>query len=259
MPASTSARCDFQPNPHRRTRRPFQMPSRRDRSRRRYGIAQKPPRASHPIYPRGTGNIGSTLTRRFRAAGHDVAIAHSRGPETLAELERETGAHAVTVEEAARGRDAVIVTIPEKSVQRLPKDLFEGAPDSLVVVDTGNYYPRQRDGRIEPIENGMAETYADHLFKNGKSKGTPGRLALPVAGDDPRAKAVVMQLVDEIGFDPVDAGTLADSWKQQPGTPVYGPDYDADEVRRALAQAKPERTADFTGTANSPGSFESPA
>jgi predicted dinucleotide-binding enzyme len=96
------------------------------------------------------------------------------------------------------------------------------------------------------------------LLENGKPKGAPGRIALPVAVDDPKAKAIVMQLIDEIGFDPVDAGTIAESWRQQPATPVYAEDYDADGVRTALSEAKPERTPQFTGSANSPGTFESP-
>jgi predicted dinucleotide-binding enzyme len=225
----------------------------------------------------GAGNIGATLTRRFRAVGHDVAVANSRGPETLQRLASETGARAATVAEAVRGRDVVIVTIPEKNVPQLPKDLFRSVPAETIVVDTGNYYPRQRDGRIEAIERGMPESawvsqqigrpvikafnniYAQHLLENGKPKGTPGRIALPVAGDDSQAKALVMRLVDEIGFDAVDGGTIAESWRQQPASPVYTFDYDAAGVRKALAEAKRERVEQFTGTANSPGSFEAPA
>lgn len=225
----------------------------------------------------GAGNIGSALTRRFRAAGHDVAVANSRGPETLRDLAGETGAQAVTLRDAARGRDLVVVTIPEKNIPQLPKDLFDGVPEDVVVVDTGNYYPRQRDGRIDSIEDGTPESvwvsqqigrpvikafnniYAQHLQDFGKPQGTAGRIALPVAGDDAKAKRVVMDLVNAIGFDPVDAGTLADSWRQQPATPVYGQDYDADGVRRALSEASPQRTPEFTGSANSPGSFDAPA
>lgn len=212
----------------------------------------------------GAGNIGGTLTRRFRRAGHEVAVANSRGPETLADLAAETGAKAVTIREAVRDKDVVVVTIPEKHILDLPKDLFAGVPANVVVVDTGNYYPRQRDGRIEAIESGVTESrwvseqlgrsvvkafnniYAEHLLQLGKPSGTPGRIALPVAGDDASAKAVVMRLVDEIGFDPVDAGTLDDSWRQQPNTPVYAADYNADGVRRALSEAKKERTAEFS-------------
>jgi 8-hydroxy-5-deazaflavin:NADPH oxidoreductase len=224
----------------------------------------------------GAGNIGGTLTRRFRKAGHDVAVANSRGPESLGDLAAETGAKAVTIGDAVRARDVVVVTIPEKHILDLPKDLFAGVPPNVVVVDTGNYYPRQRDGRIEAIEAGMTESrwvsqqlgrpvikafnniYAQHLLELGKPNGTPGRIALPVAGDDADAKAIVMRLVDDIGFDPVDAGSIDDSWRQQPNTPVYATDYDADGVRRALSEATKERTPEFTGSAKSPGTFEVP-
>lgn len=225
----------------------------------------------------GAGNIGGTLTRRLRAVGHDVEVANSRGPETLRDLATETGAQAVTIRDAVRGKDVVIVTIPEKNIPELPKDLFADVPGNVVVIDTGNYYPRQRDGRIEPIEHGLTESswvaqelgrpvikafnniYADHLLNKGKQKGAADRIALPVAGDDPKAKGVVMDLVDQIGFEPIDAGPLSQSWRQQPGTPVYGTDYGADSIRHALSEAKPQRTADFTGTAKSPGTFDAPA
>jgi predicted dinucleotide-binding enzyme len=213
----------------------------------------------------GAGQIGGTLARRLTAAGHTVSIANSRGPDTLAELARETGARAVTVEQAARAGEVVIVTIPEKHVPRLPKGLFDGVSPAVVVVDTGNYYPQQRDGRIEAIEGGMTESawvsqqldrpvvkafnniYARHLLEGGKPKGTAGRIALPVAGDDAKAKQVVIGLLNDIGFDGVDAGSLAESWRQQPGTPVYTTDLDAAGVRKALAEAKPERPAAFRG------------
>ena len=211
----------------------------------------------------GAGQIGGTLARRFTALGHDVTIANSRGPETLAALAKETGAKPVTAHEAARAGEVVIVTIPQKNVPRLPADLFDGVPAEVVVVDTGNYYPRNRDGRIDAIENGATESgwvsdrlgrpvvkafnniFARHLLERGKPAGAAGRIALPVAGDDPRAKNVVLKLVDELGFDGVDAGKLDESWRQQPGTPVYTTDLDVAGVKRALAEAKPEREAAF--------------
>ena len=225
----------------------------------------------------GAGQIGGTLTRRFTALGHQVFVANSRGPQTLAGLAAETGAKAVSVKEAARAGEVVIVTIPEAKIRDLPQDLFAGVPKNVVVVDTGNYYPRQRDGRIDEIEDGMTESrwvskqlgrpvikafnniYARHLLERGKPKGTPGRIALPIAGDDKAAKAVVMRLIEELGFDPVDAGGLDDSWRQQPGTPVYATDLDAEGVRRGLAAAKQERTPEFRATTNSPGTFATPA
>ena len=209
----------------------------------------------------GAGNIGGNLARRFAQLGHQVFIANSRGPETLAAFARETGVKAVTPSEAAR-QEIVIVTIPEKNIPQLPDDLFAETPKNAVIVDTGNYYPR-RDGYIADIESGTTESrwvsqqlgrpvvkafnniYAQHLLERGKPRGTPGRIALPVAGDDRRAKDLVIKLLDELGFDGVDAGALDDSWRQQPGTPVYGTDFDAAGVRDALAKASPERPNDF--------------
>jgi predicted dinucleotide-binding enzyme len=211
----------------------------------------------------GAGEIGGTLTRRLTALGHEVSVANSRGPESLVDLAAETGAMPVSVAEAARSGEVVVVTIPEKNIQNLPRDLFAATPDSVVVVDTGNYYPRQRDGRIAAIEAGTTESrwvaqqlkrpvvkafnniHAQHLLELGQPKGTTGRIALPVAGDDPAAKAVVLRLVDELGFDGVDGGTLDESWRQQPDTPVYGTNFDAVGVRRALSQASKERKPEW--------------
>lgn len=217
----------------------------------------------------GAGHIGGALTRRFTAAGHTVKVANSRGPQTLQALASETGATPVTVEDAVKDVDLIVVTIPEKHIPDLPKGLFANVPDSVPVVDTGNYYPQQRDGRIDAIENGTVESewvarqigrpvikafnniYAEHLQNNGKPRGASDRIALPVAGDDERAKQTVMQLIDEIGFQPVDAGALRDSWRQQPGSPVYAQDFDENGVRKALQEASPKRPADFTATAAS--------
>jgi predicted dinucleotide-binding enzyme len=211
----------------------------------------------------GAGQIGGTLARRLRALGHEVSIANSRGPETLAALAKESGAKPVTVEQAARAGEIVIVTIPMKNIPKLPAGLFDGVPDNVVVIDTGNYYPQQRDGRIDAVEEGTPESrwtsqqlgrpvikafnniYARHLLEKGKPKGAPGRIALPVAGDDRRAKDIVIRLLDELGFDAVDAGSLDESWRQQPATPVYGTDFDAAGVKKALAEARPERTDAF--------------
>ena len=225
----------------------------------------------------GAGQIGGTLTRRLTELGHQVSVANSRGPETLAKLAKETGAKAVSVKEAARAGEVVVVTIPEAHVRDLPKDLFAGVPDNVVVVDTGNYYPRERDGRIPEIESGMPESrwveqqlgrpvvkafnniYAQHLLEFGRPAKAPDRLAMPVAGDDSAAKHIVMRLIEELGFDAVDAGGLDDSWRQQPGTPVYAADLNAEGVRRALAEASSKRGPQFQATARSPGTFAKPA
>jgi len=207
----------------------------------------------------GAGQIGGALTRRFRELGYAVSVANSRGPATLAGLAEETGARAVTVDEAARDNDVVIVTIPERSIPDLPATLFDGVPEHVVVIDTGNYYPQQRDGPIAEIESGLTESgwvakrlgrpvvkafnniMAEHLQHHGKPAGSAGRIALPISGDDVTAKTNVKHLIDQLGFDSVDNGDLDQSWRQQPGTPVYGKDFDAAGVRLALSQAKRDR------------------
>jgi len=218
----------------------------------------------------GAGHIGGTLTRRLTALGHTVSVANSRGPETLVGLAAETGATPLPVVETARSGEVVVVTIPLKNIPDLPRDLFKGTFGGVVVIDTCNYYP-QRDGRIELIEAGLPESrwveqqlhrpvvkafnniYARHLMEKGKPAGAPDRIALPVAGDDAAAKAVVMRLVDELGFDAVDEGGLDESWRQQPGTPVYTTDLDAAGVRAALAEASMERKPEFRASAESSG------
>jgi hypothetical protein len=209
----------------------------------------------------GAGHIGGTLVRRLRALGHDVTVANSRGPSTLSALSAETGATVATVRDAARGKDLVVISIPQKAIPELPNALFDS--DRTIVVDTGNYYPKQRDGRIEAIEAGLPESqwveqqlghpvikafntiYAQHLMENGRPAGDPHRVALPVAGDSREAKATVIELIDQLGFDGVDAGPLSESWRQHPGTPVYGMDLNADGARGALADAQRERGTEF--------------
>ncbi|MGQ5639765.1 MULTISPECIES: NADPH-dependent F420 reductase [unclassified Streptomyces] len=214
----------------------------------------------------GAGNIGGNLTRRLTALGHDVAVANSRGPETLRELAEETGATAVRAQDAAKGAEVVVVTVPLKAVPGLPSGLLDGAAEGAAVIDTGNYYPQQRDGRIAAIEDeGLTEsrwterhlghpvikafngTYAQDILDRPRPAGDPERIALPVAGDDEAAKAKVRALIDELGFDTVDAGGIDDSWRQQPGTPVYGLRGNTETVQKALTAATPERPADFRG------------
>jgi hypothetical protein len=203
----------------------------------------------------GAGNIGGTLARKLSAAGHAVLVASSRGPDALREFANEAGATAVPVVEAVKNVEVVVVSIPQKNIPLLPEDLFAGVPKDVVIVDTGNYYPGGRGEPIEEIEHGMPESVwvskqlgrpvvkafnsilANSLANEGRPAGAAGRIALPVAGDDPRAKKIVIGLVDAAGFDGIDAGTLAESWRQQPGSPAYCTDLQTDDLRRALSAA----------------------
>jgi 8-hydroxy-5-deazaflavin:NADPH oxidoreductase len=215
----------------------------------------------------GAGFIGGTLTRLLTEQGHTVRVSNSRAPETLAELAEETGATAVWAKDAPVDADLVIVSIPQKNTPDLAEGIVATRKPGAPVIETNNYYPRERDGRIEAIEDGAPESvwvsevlgapvfkvfngiFWKHLLERGVPRGTEGRIALPIAGDDATEKQIVSDLVDQIGFDPVDAGTLAESWRQQPDTPVYGKDFDAEGVKKALAEASPERPDAFRAAA----------
>jgi len=203
----------------------------------------------------GAGNIGSQLARLAVAHRYDVVISNSRGPETLTALVAELGPHAraATVEEAAKAGDIVVVTIPLKHYRSVPAEPLAGK----VVIDTNNYYP-QRDGQIPELDNESTTTsellqahlptskvvkafnhiYAAQLTTDGRPAGTKDRRALVIAGDDPGAKATATRLLDEFGFDAVDAGPLKEGWRIQRDTPGYGPRRTAEQLRTDLAAAK---------------------
>src|SRR6266545_2292077 len=211
----------------------------------------------------GAGSMGGNLARHLAKLGHHVSIASSRGPESLSALAAEIGATPVSVVDAANAGEIVIIAIPTKAVADLPRELFANVPSSVVVIDTGNYHPELRDGRIDAIDRGMLDSQwvahrlgrpvikafnnilAKSLFTKGAPRGTTSRIALSVAGDSLDAKAAVLRLVDDLGFDPVDGGDLDNSWRQQPGTPAYCRDLEAAALRRALAEADRSRIAEY--------------
>jgi 8-hydroxy-5-deazaflavin:NADPH oxidoreductase len=211
----------------------------------------------------GAGGLGGTLARKLAKLGHQVSIANSRGPASLTALAAEIGATAASVAAAVKATEIVIVSIPVKAVADLPQGPFASLPGSVVVVDTGNYHPELRDGRIDAIERGMPDSqwvaqqlgrpvikafnniFAKSLLERGVPKGTTGRIALSVAGGPADARTAVLRLVDDLGFDPVDGGELDDSWRQQTGTPAYCRDLEAAALRRALAEADRGRIAEY--------------
>ena len=179
----------------------------------------------------GAGNMGATLAAQLTRLGHQVAIANSRGPQTLAGIAAQTGAAPVPITDVTSKADVVIVAIPEKSIPELPAGLLSALPEDTVVIDAGNYVPRLRDGHIDAIDAGVPESRwvqaqlrhpvvkafntirPASLASLGKPARDPGRAAIPVAGDNPAARAVVLELADQLGFDGLDAGPLAESWR----------------------------------------------
>lgn len=205
----------------------------------------------------GIGNIGGTLARKLSAAGHEVRVANSSGVEGVRAFAKEIGAKATDVHGAVVDAEVIILAIPLPAMRELPPGLFARADSKATVIDTSNYYPGLRDPNIPEIDSGLTESVwvaqqigrpvikafnnalAYTLAELGQPESAPGRLAIAVAGDDFVSKQTAMALVNQTGFDPVDAGSLAESWRQQPSTPAYCCDYDADTMRKALTAAVP--------------------
>jgi 8-hydroxy-5-deazaflavin:NADPH oxidoreductase len=204
----------------------------------------------------GAGNIGATLARKLAASGHEVKLANSKGPDTIRDLARDLGATAVK-EEAVQGVEAIVLSIPFGRYPDLA-NLFNEVPTDVAVIDTSNYYPF-RDGAIAEVDGGKPESVwvseqigrpvvkawnavlAVTLAERGQPNGASGRIAIPVAGDDLKAKATTMKLVEATGFDALDSGSLSDSWRQQPGTPAYCTELTTNELKPALRSADRSR------------------
>jgi predicted dinucleotide-binding enzyme len=205
----------------------------------------------------GAGSIGSTIARRLSRRGHHVMIANSRGPETIGTAALSTGARAVTAADAVVGVDVLVVSVPMNRNQDIAEHV-RSAPEGAVVIDTSNYYP-MRDGAVQDFADGVPESvWLSELFGRPVAKawnaitsqsfdakatesGDPARVAIPVAADSDADRAVAMRLVEQTGFDAVDAGVLAESWRQQPGSPVYCTDRTKSEMPDWLAAAEKER------------------
>lgn len=206
----------------------------------------------------GAGPIGATLIRQYRLAGHEVKMANAGDSEKLKRLEAETGAKAVTLENIAEDVDVLVVSVPLAVIPKLAKALGQGIPAGTVVIDTTNYYP-VRDGVIDEIEQGMLESVwvskhlgypvikaynsilAGSLLESGLPYGDPKRIALPISGDDDHSKSVVATLVNDSGFDTFDAGNIEQSWRQQPGSPVYCTDLDLVQLKNNILNVNREK------------------
>lgn len=202
----------------------------------------------------GTGKIGASLVRKLSAAGHDVKVANSRGPQAIPAELLADGALAVTAEQAVQDVETVILSVPLGVIPSLGP-LLSGLPEDVTIVDTSNYYPQRdgvilSDGTIEsqwvaeqlgrPVAKAWNAIGSASLAGKGSPAGTPGRIALPVAADRELDKQRAMALVEDTGLDAVDAGTLGDSWRQQPGNPAYGTDLPREELLAALDRADAE-------------------
>jgi predicted dinucleotide-binding enzyme len=205
----------------------------------------------------GAGQIGSALIRQYATAGHRVKMTNSSGVEKLKSLALETGASAVTLADVVRDVDVIVIAIPLIEVPNLPQHLFNNIPTNTTIIDTCNYYPI-RDGIIEEIENGMPESIwlanqlqrpvikaynsilAGSLITSGVAKGTASRIALPVSGDDKQSKDLVCALINDSGFDCLDIGSVQDSWRQQPGSPVYCTDLTLAQLEKSVVKARKE-------------------
>jgi len=211
----------------------------------------------------GSGNMGSTIARYFVSLGHHVAVANSRGPQSLSAFAAENGVKAATVKEAVLDKDLVVIALPQDAIPGLPRDIFQQCASNTIFVDTGNYYPGIRDAQIAEIESGMPESeWVSQIlsipiikaFNNitawslgtcGSPAGSAGRICLPVAGNNSTDKKLVLDLIDQFGFEGIDAGTLADSWRQQPGSPAYCRDLDRVSLVNALKEAAYSKIAEY--------------
>lgn len=211
----------------------------------------------------GIGAIGGTIAKKLVKAGHSVKVANSRGKDAVKDFATEIGASPSDLSDIGAGVDVLVISIPYGAIPDLPGSVFASLSKDAIVVDTGNFYPEVRNEKIDGLGDGQTESLwlsrlinrpvikafntllAYSLAELGKEKGAEGRLAMQVAGDDAQQKEIVMELVDQCGFDPFDAGLLEDSWKMQPTSAGYCCDYTAEELRAVKERSNqtPEEVA----------------
>lgn len=205
----------------------------------------------------GAGQIGATLIRQYKKAGHEVKMTNGSGIEKLKPLESETGAKAVTLSEVINDIEMLVISIPLKQIPALAQTIGQNLPVNTLIIDTTNYYPI-RDGRIEEIENGMPESVwvSNHLSRpvikaynsilagslvlEGVMNDSTSRVALPISGDNKHQKNIVAKLLNSTGFDVLDIGSLNDSWRQQPGSPFYCTDLTLSQLKQNVQKVQRE-------------------
>ncbi|QNK48904.1 NAD(P)-binding domain-containing protein [Brevibacterium sp. PAMC23299] len=203
----------------------------------------------------GAGTIGSIISKKLVKNGHDVKIADARGIEHLEG--KELAGTPVLIEDVMTNIEVLIISLPLTALPSI-RNIIEQVGEEVIVVDTSNYYP-SRDQKIAEIENGMVESdwvsnqlgkpilkafnnlLAYTLENEGTPEGTSGRIAMAIAGNDVSQKQIIMDVVNQLGFDTVDSGSLSDSWRQQPGTPAYCTELTKEELTKALEKANKEK------------------
>jgi len=214
----------------------------------------------------GTGAVGGGIAKKLAAAGHDIKVTNRKQAHELASKAKELGAAPATLVDVVKDVDVIFLAVPAVSITGLPKGLLKDVPSDAIIVETTNYYPF-RDGAIDELEKGKVESVwvseqlgrpvikafndlsAHTLEHLGKAEGEDGRIAIAVSGDDKRVKEIVSRLVNDTGFDAVDAGSLSESWRHQPGTPAYCTELNATELKKALTDAVREKAASIRESA----------
>lgn len=204
----------------------------------------------------GIGAVGGTLARKLVMAGHDVKVANSRGKDAVKGFANEIGAKASDLYDISNNLDVLILSVPYTAIEHLKQNALSTLSDDVIVVDTANYYPEIRGSAIKGLGNGEVESMwlakqinhsviktfntllAESLSNRGKERGEVGRLAMQIAGDSVEQKEKVKELIEECGFDPLDIGSIEESWKMQPNSAGYCCDYTVEELIRIKKMSK---------------------